>query len=70
MGSAKANAAVVTKLFLSLQERPEADIDAFFKHKDQREPPSLSERGKMRQGTKSYIIACLQACLLRAALKQ
>ena len=40
LGSAKANAALVTKLFLSLQARPEADIDAFFKHENQRELPS------------------------------
>ena len=59
LGSAKANAALVTKLFLSLQARPEADIDAFFKHENQREPPSLSDRGKLRQGTKSDSIACL-----------
>ncbi len=50
--SAKANAGLVTKLFLSLQARPEADIDAFFKHENQREPPSLSDRDKLRQGTK------------------
>ena len=59
VGPPKANAAVVTKLFLSLQERPEAYIDAFFKHKNQRKPPSLSDRGKLRRGTRSDIIACL-----------
>ena len=47
--------------FLSLQARPEADIDAFFKHENQREPPSFSDRGKLRQGTKSNSIACLPA---------
>ena len=57
LGSAKANAALVTKLFL--QARPEADVDAFFKHANQREPPSSSNRGKLLQGTKSDIIACL-----------
>ena len=36
LGSGKANAALVTKLFLSLQARPEADIDAFLKHENQR----------------------------------
>ena len=54
-----ANAAFVTKLFLSLQACPVADIYAFFKHENQREPPSLSDRGKLGQGTKSDIIACL-----------
>ena len=61
LGSAKANAALVTKLFLSLQARPEADIYAFFKHENQREPPSFSDQGKLRQGTKSDSIACLPA---------
>ena len=59
LGSAKANAAPVTKLFLSLKARPEAGIDAFFEHENQRKPPSLSDRGKLRQGTKTDIIACL-----------
>ena len=59
LGSAKANAALITKLFLSLQACPEVDIDAFFKHENQREPPSWSDRGKLCQGTKSDIIACL-----------
>ena len=59
LGSAKANTALVTKLFMSLQARPDADIDEFFKHENQREPPSLSDRGKLRQGTKSDIIGCL-----------
>ena len=44
---------------MSLQARPGADIDAFFKHENQRGPPSLSDRGKLRQGTKSDIIDCL-----------
>ena len=59
LGSAKAKAALVTKLLLSLQARPEADIDAFFKHENQRETPSLSDRGMPRQGSKSDSIACL-----------
>ena len=59
LGSAKANAALVARLLLSLHARPEADIDAFVKHENQREPPSLSDPGKLRQGTKSDIIACL-----------
>ena len=54
-----ANAALVTKLFLSLKAHPGADIDAFFKHENQREPSSLSDRGKLRQGTKSDVIASL-----------
>ena len=55
--SAKANTALVTKLFMSLQAR--LDIDDFFKHENQREPPSLSDQGKLRSGTKSDIRGCL-----------
>ena len=59
LGSAKLNAALITKLFISLQARPDADIIEFFKHENQREPPSLSDRGKLRSGTKSDILGCL-----------
>ena len=55
LGSAKAN----TKLFMTLQARHDADIDEFCKHENQREHPSLSDRGKLRQDTKSGIIGCL-----------
>jgi len=59
LGTAKANAALITKLFLSLQARPQADIDDFFRHENQREPPSLSYQGKLISGTKSALLACL-----------
>ena len=59
LGSAKANTALITKLFMSLQARPDADIEDFFKHENQREPPSLSDRGKLRSGTKSDILGCI-----------
>ena len=59
LGSAKVNTTLVTKLFISLQARPDVDIDEFFKHENQREPPSLSDRGKLRSGTKSDILVCL-----------
>ena len=51
VGSAKWNTTLVTKLFISLQARPEANISEFFNHKNQREPPSLSHEGKLRSGT-------------------
>ena len=44
---------------MSLQARPEEDADAFFKYENQREPPSLSDRGKLRSGTKFDILGCL-----------
>lgn len=61
LGSAKANTVLVTKLFMSLQACADLDIDDFFKHETQREPPSLSifDQGKLRSGTKSDILGCL-----------
>ena len=47
-GSAKTNSALVTKLFMSLQTRPDADIDDFFRHENKSESPSLSEQGRRR----------------------
>ena len=46
-------------IFLSLQSRPDADILDFFRFENQREPPSLSDRGRLRSGTKSDILKCL-----------
>lgn len=59
LGSAKSNAALIAKLFISLQARPDADLDDFFRHENQREPPSLSDQGRLRFGTKSDILGCL-----------
>ena len=44
---------------MSLQARPNADIDTFFKLENKREPPSLSDRGRLRSGTKSDMFRCL-----------
>ena len=46
-------------MFLSLQARPEADIADFFKYENSQFPPSLSDKGKLRQGTKSGILDCI-----------
>jgi len=59
LGSSKENTALITKMFMSLQAHPNADADDFFKYENQREPPSLSEGGKLRSGTKSDILGCL-----------
>ena len=52
---------IITKLFMSLEARPmcSEDADEFFKYKNQHEPPSLSDRGKLRSRTKSDILGCL-----------
>ena len=56
--TAKANSALITKMFLSLQARPD-DIDYFFRHENQREPPSLSDQGRLLSWTKSALLSCL-----------
>jgi len=58
LGSSKANTTLITKMFMSLQARPNADADDFFKYENQREPPSQLDRGKLRSGTKSDILGC------------
>jgi hypothetical protein len=57
----KGNTALVTKMFLSLRSRPEADMDDFFRHENRKEPPSLSQNSCLRAGTKSDIVRCLPA---------
>ena len=59
VGVLKKDAAFVTQLFLSLQSRPDADISDFIRFENQREPPSLADRGRLRSGTKSDILKCL-----------
>ena len=52
-GSAQRNSSLITKLFLSLQSRPDADMEEFFRYENQRKPPSLSNQGSLRSGNKS-----------------
>ena len=59
LSSVKSSAALTTKLFVKMQARLSADIDDFFMYKNQREPPSLSNRGKLLSGTKSALIQCI-----------
>ena len=59
LGSTRANAALITKLFLSLLGRPDGIIDDFFRHENQCGPPSLCDRGKLMSGTKSALLGCL-----------
>ena len=46
-------------LFISCQTH-EGDLDKFFAHENQARPPSLSNMGKLRLGTKSDIVSCLE----------
>ena len=57
--SYKSTAVVVTQMFISLQARPDSNMTEFFMHENAREPPALSDKGKLRTGTKSQILGCL-----------
>jgi hypothetical protein len=57
--SNRANESLVTRMFLSLQARPESDLHDFFRHENSREPPSLSANGKLLLKPKSAIVGCL-----------
>ena len=59
-GLQKKNMTLVTQLFLSLQSRPDADMEEFFCFENQREPPSLADHGSLRSGNKSGIIECIK----------
>ena len=67
LGSAKANTALFTKKCLCRNCRykhvPTQMYRIFFQYENQREPPSLSDRGKLRPGTKSDILGCLPGML-------
>ena len=47
LGSAKANAVLITKLLLTLKARPGADNDDFFVYENQPKPPSLYDHWKL-----------------------
>ena len=57
--SAKYNASLTVRLFMSLQARPDIDPTEFYKYENHREPPALCDNGLMRSGNKSDILKCL-----------
>ena len=59
VGVQRHNMILVTQLFLSLQSRPDANMADLFRFENQREPPSLADRGSLRAGKKSDIRQCL-----------
>ena len=46
-------------MFMNLQGKPNVDIEDFFKHESCRDPPSLSDKGKLYSGNKSELMDCL-----------
>ncbi|KAG0717220.1 hypothetical protein GWK47_008187 [Chionoecetes opilio] len=49
------------RLYIASQTR-DGDLAEFFRHENQACPPSLSQLGKLRLGTKSDLLMCLESC--------
>ena len=58
IASLKQNCSLFSQLCVSCQVR-DGDLDEFFHHENQSCPPSLSQNGKLRHGTKSDLLNCL-----------
>ena len=56
----KQNMTFITKLFMSLQSRPDADMKDLFCFENQRLPPSLADCGSLHL-KKSDILECIKA---------
>ena len=48
-----------SRLYISCQTRS-GDLDMFFSHENQAAPPSLSQGGQLRLGTKADLLDCLE----------
>ena len=59
VSSLKNDCSLFSRLFIASQTR-DGDLDDFFTHENQACPPALSHMGKMRQGTKSDLVGCLE----------
>ena len=59
ISSLKNDRSLFSRLYVASQIR-DGDIDTFFRHENQAYPPSLSQFGRMRTGTKSDLVKCLE----------
>ena len=57
---------LITKLFLSLQSLPDAQMKKFFRFENQWEPPCLADRRSFQSGTKSDILECIKTPICQA----
>ena len=60
LDSIRDDASLFSRLYIANQSR-EGDLGVFFEHENQRYPPSISEFGNIRQGTKSDLLKCLSS---------
>jgi hypothetical protein len=66
-GSAQRNSSFIAKLYLSLQSRPDVNVEEFFCYENQRKPLDLSNQGSWRSGNRADILECLNAPHSRSA---
>ena len=59
VASLKSDVHLFSRLYIACQTR-EGNLDDFFSHENQPFPPSLSEAGKLRSGTKSDLLQCFE----------
>ena len=59
LSSLKSDCSLFSSLYISCQTR-DGNLEEFFAHENQACPPSLSNMGKLRLGTKSDIVSCLE----------
>ena len=55
----KSDCNLFSRLYIACQTR-DGDLDTFFMHENQSAPPSLSQGGKIRLGTKADLLRCLE----------
>ena len=57
VASLKTNCTLFSRLYIACQAR-RCNLDSFFEHENQACPPSISDMGQLRQGSKSDLIEC------------
>ena len=57
--SLKSDCSIFSRLYIACQSRDGDDLNEFFRHENQRCPPTLSQDSKLRQGKKSDLLDCL-----------
>ena len=56
--SLKTNCTLFSRLNIACQAR-QCNLDSFFEHENQACPPSISDMGQLRQGSRSDLMECL-----------
>ena len=59
IASLKSNCSLFSRHYVSCQVR-DGDLEGFFGHENQSFPSSVSQYGKLRSGTKSDLLSCLE----------